>query len=64
MAKVCPVTREAFRDGSQAVKVLVNDVEMEALPKEFSTGSFGSSFPEVMRSVSNWSPEIDASVTT
>ena len=41
MAKTCPVTREAFRDGSEAVKVLVNDVEMEALPKEFSTGSFG-----------------------
>jgi hypothetical protein len=41
MAKSCPVTREEFRNGAQAVKILVNNVEMEALPKEFSTGSFG-----------------------
>jgi hypothetical protein len=41
MAKFCPVAREEFRNNAKAIKIMVNDVEMEAQPKEFSTGSFG-----------------------
>lgn len=41
MAKTCPVTRTEFNEQAQSVKVLIQGVEMEALPKEFSTGSFG-----------------------
>lgn len=41
MAKTCPISRKDFQDGAEAVKVNINDFEMEALPKEFSTGSFG-----------------------
>jgi len=41
MAKFCPVTRDEFRGNAKAITITVNDVEMEAQPKEFSTGSFG-----------------------
>jgi len=41
MAKHCPVTREQFRENAKPVSIVVNGVEMEAQPKEFSTGSFG-----------------------
>ncbi|MGE0882187.1 MAG: hypothetical protein AB7P14_01465 [Blastocatellales bacterium] len=37
----CPVTRAEFREGAQAVKVVINDVPMMAEVKEFSTGSLG-----------------------
>jgi len=41
MAKTCPVSRDDFRNKTEAVTVVINGVEMEAMPKEFSTGSFG-----------------------
>jgi len=41
MAKTCPVSRDDFRNKAEAVTVVINGVEMEAMPKEFSTGSFG-----------------------
>lgn len=41
MAAKCPVTRQEFREGAQAVKVVINDIPMMAEVKEFSTGSLG-----------------------
>lgn len=41
MATKCPISREQFRQGAKPLKVVVNDVEMTAEVKEFSTGSFG-----------------------
>ncbi|MBI3269674.1 MAG: hypothetical protein HYZ53_11680 [Planctomycetes bacterium] len=42
MSKVpCPIARPDFRAKAQPVKVEVNGVPLQAMVKEFSTGSFG-----------------------
>jgi hypothetical protein len=42
MAKTpCPITRAAFVEKAEPVKVVINGQEMLASVKEFSTGSFG-----------------------
>jgi hypothetical protein len=37
----CPITREDFQKQAQPIKIVINGVEMQAMVKEFSTGSFG-----------------------
>lgn len=37
----CPVTRTQFVEKAEPLKVVVNDKELTAMVKEFSTGSFG-----------------------
>lgn len=42
MAKTnCPITREEFRSGAKAIKVMIGEVPLMAEVKEFSTGSLG-----------------------
>jgi hypothetical protein len=42
MAKsLCPVTRTQFVEKAEPLKVTINGQDMQALVKEFSTGSFG-----------------------
>ncbi|MGE0713340.1 MAG: hypothetical protein AB7N76_34085 [Planctomycetota bacterium] len=41
MAKSCPITRAQFREEAKAIKVSINDQQMLAAVKEFSTGSLG-----------------------
>jgi hypothetical protein len=41
MAKICPVSRSDFLKAAEGISVVINGNEMEAQPKEFSTGSFG-----------------------
>ena len=37
----CPITRAEFQKQAQPLKLVINGVEMQAMVKEFSTGSFG-----------------------
>ena len=37
----CPVTRQQFREGAKPVDIVINGVPMQAVVKEFSTGSLG-----------------------
>jgi hypothetical protein len=37
----CPITRAEFRDKAKAVSVTIGNQQLEAEPKEFSTGSLG-----------------------
>ena len=37
----CPITREEFRTGAKAIKVMIGEVPLMAEVKEFSTGSLG-----------------------
>jgi len=37
----CPITRAEFREKAQPVAITINDVPMQAPPREFSTGSLG-----------------------
>jgi hypothetical protein len=37
----CPITREEFAAQAQPVEVVIAGQTMQALPKEFSTGSLG-----------------------
>jgi hypothetical protein len=37
----CPINRAEFRDKAQAVPVTIGTQQLEAEPKEFSTGSLG-----------------------
>lgn len=49
MAKsTCPVSRTQFVEKAEPLKVVVNDKELTALVKEFSTGSFGWNVNEKM----------------
>ena len=42
MAKTtCPVSRTEFKTKAKPVSVSINDVPMQAMVKEFSTGSLG-----------------------
>lgn len=43
MAKktTCPITRAQFREGAEAIEVVINGIPMAAEVKEFSTGSLG-----------------------
>jgi hypothetical protein len=42
MAKTtCPVSRSEFRSKAKPVSVAINNVPMQAMVKEFSTGSLG-----------------------
>jgi hypothetical protein len=42
MAKTnCPVSRSEFKTKAKPVSVSINDVPMQAMVKEFSTGSLG-----------------------
>ena len=42
MAKTtCPISRSEFHDKAKAVKVIINDIPMQAEVREFSTGSLG-----------------------
>jgi hypothetical protein len=42
MAKTtCPVSRSEFKTKAKPVSVSINDVPMQAIVKEFSTGSLG-----------------------
>ncbi|MEZ0228278.1 MAG: hypothetical protein ACAI25_06610 [Planctomycetota bacterium] len=38
---VCPISREAFLEKAQPLKIDLNGFPMQADPREFSTGSFG-----------------------
>ncbi|HUS65520.1 MAG TPA: hypothetical protein VMZ28_13305 [Kofleriaceae bacterium] len=44
----CPVTRTQFVEKAEPLKVMVNDKELTAQVKEFSTGSFGWNVNEKM----------------
>ena len=44
----CPVTRTQFVEKAEPLKVVINDKELTALVKEFSTGSFGWNVNEKM----------------
>lgn len=37
----CPISRNDFRNGAQAVEVIINGIPLVAEVKEFSTGSLG-----------------------
>ena len=37
----CPISREEFRTGAKAVKILIGEVPLMAEVKEFATGSLG-----------------------
>jgi hypothetical protein len=40
-APKCPVSRKEFKDGAKPVAVKIGDQSLIAMPKEFSTESFG-----------------------
>ena len=40
-AKVCPVSRDEFRQQAQAVEVTIGGIPLRAEVKEFQTGSLG-----------------------
>lgn len=52
----CPVTRTQFVEKAEPLKVVVNDKELTALVKEFSTGSFGWNVNEKMTIVVDGKP--------
>ena len=39
--KACAVTRSEFQQHARAVQVKIGDLAVEAVPKQFSPGSFG-----------------------
>ncbi len=42
MAKTpCPITRGDFRTQAKAISIKINEVPLQAEPREFSTGSLG-----------------------
>lgn len=44
----CPVTRTQFVEKAEPLKLMLNDKELTAQVKEFSTGSFGWNVNEKM----------------
>ena len=46
---VCPITRKQFDENAKPIKVVINGEEMQALNRQFSTGSMGWNISSKMK---------------